>query len=117
MNLAVAWDGPVTALLVTDAQLAGEIFRNLFLNAAQAGATTLAIRVRPGDPFTIEVEDDGAGIADPESVFDWFHTTRAGGSGLGLPIARRLATALEGRLLMVAAGPATFRLELPGGDP
>jgi signal transduction histidine kinase len=98
----------------TDSTFVTEILRNLFLNAAQAGATTLSIRVRPGDPWSFEVQDDGSGIAAPDAIFDWFHTTRASGSGLGLPIARRMANALGGRLTLVSARPATFRIELPG---
>ena len=78
--------------------------------------STMTVRVRPGDPWSIEMEDDGSGIADAGDIFDWFHTTRASGSGLGLPISRRIATALGAKLRLVSAHPATFRLELPGGD-
>ena len=116
VGLRLAWDGPSAAVVETDDRLVSEIFRNLFLNAAQAGATTLSIRVRPGVQWSIDMQDDGSGIAAPDAIFDWFHTTRASGSGLGLPIARRMATALGGRLLLLSARPATFRLELPGGE-
>jgi signal transduction histidine kinase len=116
LKLALVWQGPGTAIVSTDEGLVEEILRNLFLNAAQAGARTMTVRVRPGDPWSVEMTDDGPGIADADAIFDWFHTTRAAGSGLGLPISRRIAAALGARLVLVSAHPATFRLELPGGE-
>jgi signal transduction histidine kinase len=50
-------------------------------------------------------------------VFDPLVTARPGGTGLGLALARRIATAHGGSIQLVdAAGAvgATFRLELPG---
>ncbi len=64
-------------------------------------------------PWALLVEDDGPGVDDPDHLFDWFHTTRAKGSGLGLPTSRRMAQALGGSLVLVSARPAIFRLELP----
>jgi len=63
-------------------------------NAARAGATRLTLEATPGG---LTVIDDGPGIAegDRARVFDPFFTTRRaeGGTGMGLPIVRRLLEA------------------------
>src|SRR5258708_13081731 len=70
---------------------------------------------------TIEVIDQGEGIAqaDREKIFDEFvqlgKTQRTEGTGLGLPISRRLAEMLNGRLEIeseISVG-STFRLVVP----
>jgi len=63
------------------------------------------------------VQDEGEGIPpeNRERVFDIFFTTRKGGTGLGLPIARRLAETLGGDLSLAPCEGkgACFRLTLP----
>jgi len=106
------------ATLRTDPVLVAQILRNLLLNAAAAGAGGVQVRIQP-DPVRITVEDDGPGLdpADAERIFQWFHTTRATGSGLGLPVSRRIAEALGGTLELLSPRPAIFRLELPSETP
>lgn len=72
-----------------------QVLLNLVMNAIQAqpdGGTVL-IRARPRDPLIeLEVADSGPGIA-PEMlarIFEPFFTTRREGSGLGLPIVRKI---------------------------
>jgi signal transduction histidine kinase len=68
----------------------------------------------------VEVEDRGPGVkeADIPRIFEEFvqlGTSEESGTGLGLPISRRLAELLGGRLTArskVGSG-STFRLELP----
>jgi signal transduction histidine kinase len=63
-----------------------------------------------------EVTDDGPGIpADRrEQIFEIFFTTKAGGTGLGLPIARRIVETLGGTLSLEEGEPgARFRVTIP----
>lgn len=55
-------------------------------------------RVAGGDRVLIEIEDGGPGIApqELENIFKVFYSTRRGGTGLGLPIAQRIAEAHGG---------------------
>jgi signal transduction histidine kinase len=75
-----------------------------------------------GDRVILEVADDGPGVP-PEiapRIFDPLVTGRAGGSGLGLALAKRIVAAHGGTIALVRASDAgargaTFRIELPGG--
>ena len=67
----------------------------------------------------IEVGDDGPGVS-PEiasTIFEPLVTARAGGTGLGLALARRVVAAHAGTIALVENPPdqpgATFRIELP----
>ncbi|MDX3660074.1 HAMP domain-containing sensor histidine kinase [Streptomyces sp. ID05-26A] len=79
---------------------------NLLDNAERHAGTEVVVRLRGGTSATLEVIDDGPGIpeADRERVFDRFtrldeaRTRAAGGAGLGLAIARRIATRHQGTL-------------------
>jgi signal transduction histidine kinase len=93
---------------------------NLILNALQAtppgGRVTVATD-GDDDRLTIRVADTGEGIT-PEAlprVFDVFFTTREGGTGLGLPIARRIVEEHGGTLAVASAAGAgtTATLTLP----
>lgn len=71
--------------------------------------------------LTIEIQDDGPGVPPDlgDRIFDPLVTSRPGGTGMGLPLARRIVAAHGGeiRLAPAAAAPhvrgACFRLILP----
>ena len=69
----------------------------------------------------IDVTDDGPGIPPDiaSTVFDPLVTARAGGTGLGLALARRVVTAHGGTIALMGDVPgrtgATFRVTLPSG--
>jgi signal transduction histidine kinase len=112
-DVDVAIEAPDVAAVRSDATMIAEVLRNLLLNAAQAGADRVVVQVQASDEgWWLDVCDNGPGVEDVKPIFSWFHTTRAAGSGLGLPVSRRIAVALGGNLTLVAAQPATFRLEL-----
>lgn len=83
------------------------VFLNILLNAAEAleqdgGAT---VELARGDrEVTVTVRDQGRGIPaeDLDRVFDPFFTTRAGGTGVGLAVARRIVTAHRGEIALTS---------------
>jgi signal transduction histidine kinase len=112
--------------VTTDAERLRGALINLILNARQAvnGRTAavdapnvmLSTRSTPHG-VTITVTDNGSGIADADlpRVFDPYFTTKRGGTGLGLPIAKNIIEGLGGVLTVVsAAGQGTeMRIEFP----
>jgi len=76
---------------------------NLLINAVQAmeGGGQLVVRTRPaGLGVLLELIDTGAGM-DAETlgkVFRTFYSTKQGGSGLGLPTARKIIEAHGGTI-------------------
>jgi len=115
--------------IVVDADKIRQVVLNLVHNAVQALRDRGTVRIRtaqarmrsrPGrvvDALEISIQDDGPGIApeDMDKLFIPFFTTRAYGTGLGLPISRRLVEAHGGELL-VRSRPgqgSTFLLRLP----
>lgn len=97
-----------------------QILSNLLDNARQAGgdAPVEVAAARRGDGVEITVADRGPGLAgDPELYFEPYVTRRADGTGLGLPIARALAQANHGELILGGrpGGGTVAALRLPGG--
>ncbi len=96
---------PNTGEVLLDPTLFKQALLNLLINATQAmvaaryhnqthgGASTLTIRTRPlRDEVDIHVVDNGPGIDDEtrSQMFQPYFSTRRGGTGLGLPTARRI---------------------------
>ncbi|GAB3000089.1 HAMP domain-containing histidine kinase [Amycolatopsis acidiphila] len=108
-----------------DPDRVAQIVANLVDNACQAtppGGRVSVTVARSGDAVEIVVADTGPGVspADQERIFDRLvrlddaRDRRAGGSGLGLPIARGFARAHGGDLSYLPGSPgARFRLVLP----
>jgi len=100
------------------------VLDTLVENAVTHGTGAVEVLARPSrGALTIDVADEGEGIAgDPELVFRRRHRTNGSdeiangdrGSGIGLALARRLAEAEGGRLVLSVAAPhPRFSLFLP----
>jgi two-component system sensor histidine kinase HydH len=117
-----------------DPDLLCQVIYNLVLNAIQIleDGGRIAVSVASSDDASshtrgvrVDVCDDGPGVPVElaEQVFEPFVTTRASGTGLGLPMALRLIEAHGGKLALVPGaglGPggrgACFRIDLPAGE-
>ncbi len=85
-----------------DADQIQQALINLVRNAVEAtprGAAPVELRaIRGKDSVVFEVEDNGPGVANPDNLFVPFFTTKPGGSGIGLVLARQVAEAHGGTL-------------------
>jgi PAS domain S-box-containing protein len=99
-----------------------QVFMNLMLNAIEAmkdtgGELTIRSSLNSECQLIISISDTGRGLpaANTERIFDPFHTTKPGGTGMGLAITRSIVESYGGR---VWATPnqgvgATFHFSLP----
>ena len=107
---------PITA----DPNELEQIFTNLFLNALDAmchgGCLTIEI-FEKNSRVIVRVSDSGSGIAEDvlPSIFEPFFSTKNRGTGMGLPVAQRIARMYEGTMEVEFTSPegTTFRLEFP----
>jgi PAS domain S-box-containing protein len=110
--------------VISDPRRLRQILLNLLSNAIKFGkGKPIHVRSQPREDggIVIEVADQGEGIAptDQEKIFDEFvqlgKTQLTEGTGLGLPISRRLAEMLQGELEVASeiGKGSTFRLSLP----
>ncbi|MDD2852116.1 MAG: response regulator [Desulfuromonadaceae bacterium] len=97
-----------------------QIFTNLFLNAMDAmnagGRLTIEITQKEGRVI-VWVGDSGNGIAAEvlPQIFEPFFSTKGRGTGMGLPVAQRIARMYEGNMEVESSSSegTVFRLEFP----
>ncbi len=117
--------GEAELFIISDADKCRHILQNLMGNAVKftdKGKVEITASLR-GDQLEIVVKDTGIGIAEDHlaHIFDKFRqadgstSRRFGGSGLGLSIARELATLLTGTITVksVPGQGSEFTLTLP----
>ncbi len=115
---------PSSLVVEMDSGQVQQALLNLIMNAVDAAPPGSAVFLRShahDHRVGIEVENTGPPIPQPEvaRIFEPFFTTRPQGSGLGLPIARNIARAHGGDLVVEVNGPErvcfSFILPLPNG--
>jgi signal transduction histidine kinase len=119
-EVRVVVDAP-EGLVEADEALLSAALVNLLKNALQVSTAGQVVTLRATASegrVLLEVADEGPGVP-PElaaRVFEPFFTTREQGTGLGLPLARKLVEAHRGRLWVESRPGATaFKVELPTG--
>jgi signal transduction histidine kinase/CheY-like chemotaxis protein len=125
VEVVVSEDGAPDVILTDEVALTS-VLRNLVSNGIKytdRGEVRLSAQVE-GDTLRISVSDTGIGIPAglQQQVFEEFYQVpgvRRGGTGLGLPYARRLARILGGDLELISEAGAgtTVVLDLPHGTP
>jgi signal transduction histidine kinase len=129
-RLAYVVDDSVRDIKVyADRERLRQVLVNIVTNAARYSESGGAINVhaeRRNGRVLLHVSDTGIGIPEEklEAIFEPFvqvdsgPTRRSGGTGLGLPISRRLVEAMEGSLHVVSqiGVGSTFTLELKPAD-
>ena len=103
-----------------DVELLRSAFSNLALNAAQAAGKKGVVRLAAsadGGFGEVRIADDGPGIPEElrARIFEPFFTTKHRGSGLGLPLARRVVESHGGSLELECppSGGTVARVRLP----
>jgi len=112
---------PETCDLTADPNALRQVLMNVLLNAIQAlsrGEKRIDITVDVHDRrCRVAITDTGEGIPEEqlESIFEVFHSTKPGGSGFGLAIARRIVSDHRGRIWAENVDDAGARIvvELP----
>ena len=135
-EVIVSLDAPESLPLVDgDHHQLCQVFTNLLANAFEAlvgkgrigiAATVETVEQDPAfavdgqlstPTLFVDVVDDGPGVPPELSdrIFDPFFTTKPQGSGLGLPIVRKIVDAHDGRidLASMPGGGTRFRVTLP----
>ena len=108
-SVSLLFQEPVVPPLRTDEAKLGQILRNFLSNAVkftEQGEIRVAAAAGPGDTVIFSVSDTGIGIApgDRDRIFEEFGQVesplqgRVKGTGLGLPLTRKLAELLGGNV-------------------
>jgi len=114
---------PEPIIADVDVKVLKQALLNLMLNATQAiggagtGGDLILALTRDGDDAVIDVIDTGPGIPPDlaDKIFRAYYSTRRGGTGIGLAMARRIAQEHGGQLTLrseVGKG-SDFTLRLP----
>lgn len=88
-------------MILTDRLKLEQVLINLLVNACEAFAKTVWLSVRQDSKrLVISVRDDGPGIPSAvlPNIFTPLFTTKRAGSGLGLPICKKIIDSLGGEL-------------------
>jgi len=123
-RVTLEFDGALDTEVSADPQKLRQALDNLVANALKftPRGGRVRVRVRREDGHTVfEIADSGPGVAPAErdTIFDRYQQgsrgRASGGAGLGLTIARGIAEAHHGTLVVAATdlGGAAFRLSLP----
>ncbi len=105
----------LNAIVDADLSQLRRMFINLIRNSMQADATTIDIKVYlENGKYKLLFTDNGKGISESEKekIFDEHFTTKKQGMGLGLSLAKRLMTSIEGDIKLKSSSQESTTFEL-----
>jgi GAF domain-containing protein len=115
---------PGSAYVIADSTQFTRAIGNILQNAAEAGAKSVMVTVRPTEErgiLEINIEDDGEGMTEEAMQKAWspFYTSRGvSHHGLGLPAAMHVVSQSQGRIALVseAGKGTTVAIFMPRGQ-
>ena len=106
--------------IIADREQMRMVFINLILNAMQSTTNRLHIIIKAyekSSEIIITISDDGPGIPrdDIEKLFEPYFSTKPEGTGLGLPLVKRIVEAHQGKISAynMENGGACFEIIIP----
>jgi len=119
VNIETAFENNLPLVSVDEMRIE-EALINLLVNAIQASPEGESVTISTGREngyIWLDVKDDGCGIPEDnkKTIFYPFFTTKKEGTGLGLPIVKRIIEAHKGRVTILdnCEKGVTFRVMLP----
>jgi signal transduction histidine kinase len=113
---------PEAAMTTADRVQLQQVLMNLMLNGIEAmkgasGLLTITSKQREDGQLMVSVGDSGLGLPaeGADRIFEAFFTTKPDGTGIGLPLSRRIIESHGGRIWASANTPrgAVFHFTVP----
>ncbi|MDY6854774.1 MAG: ATP-binding protein [Thermodesulfobacteriota bacterium] len=116
-SIAVSYQRDYMGTVPADRLLLEEVVENLFKNAieAQSGSGYIKIRLSKDDPYAVlSIENGGFCLSEREmgKIMEPYFTTKTRGTGLGLPIIRRIVDAHQGYLQATVPEDGTLCIDI-----
>ena len=105
---ATARVGEALPPVAADALMLGQVFNSLIANAVEAvernGRIALSVQREGERRLRVSIQDNGPGMSRDQlaGAFKPFHTTKAKGIGLGLPLAKRIVERFGGSIALAS---------------
>lgn len=99
-QLQITVDGD--AEIVADPLLMGQVFLNVLKNSLEAESTEVEVLIKDGGAVTVTFTDNGSGIPPDKLARVWlpYVSYKKGGSGLGLPVVRKIVESMQGSVTL-----------------
>jgi signal transduction histidine kinase len=120
ITVELQFDNPLLPVMA-DADKLKQVVLNLCNNAVEAMPDGGCLTIKGyylAQKVVLEISDTGTGLPKGLDVFELFRTTKPGGTGVGLPLARQIISAHNGTINYTTeqGHGTTFRISLPAAD-